>query len=145
MEDTEVSSQRTSLGRGRANETVEKVPEVNTSVAEDLGEAIPMTTDGGDPQQSGPQPDTIPETNAAPGLDKQPSLKEGGGASAASVTSTNSEAPNALEEALQRASIVVEHHTLMGAVVEKVQSAKSGPNKAFTSLLTGFEVCDVMF
>ena len=32
----------------------------------------------------------------------------------------------------------------MGTVVEKVQSAKSGLNEAFTSLLTGFEVCDVM-
>ena len=50
-----------------------------------------------------------------------------------------------LREALQRASVVEEHHTLMGAVVEKVQSAKSGLNEAFTSLLTGFEVCDVIF
>ena len=51
---------------------------------------------------------------------------------------------NALEEALQRASIMDEHRTLMGAVVEKVLSAKSGLNKAFTSLLTGFEVCDII-
>ena len=48
-------------------------------------------------------------------------------------------------EALQRVSIVEEHHTLMGVVVEKVQSAKSGLNEAFTGLLTGFEVCDVIF
>jgi hypothetical protein len=121
------------------------VPKVNTSVAENLGEATPMTTDGGDPQQSRPQPDTIPETNTAPGGDKQPSLKEGGGVSAPSATSTNLEAPNALEEALLCASIVVEHRTLMGAMVEKVQSAKCGLNEAFTSLLTGFEVCDIMF
>ena len=32
----------------------------------------------------------------------------------------------------------------MGMVVEKIQSTKSGLNEAFTSLLTGFEVCDVM-
>ena len=38
-----------------------------------------------------------------------------------------------------------EHRTLMGVVVEKVQSAKSGLNEAFTSLLTCFEVCDVIF
>ena len=38
-----------------------------------------------------------------------------------------------------------EHRTLMGVVVEKVQSAKSGLNEAFTSLLTGFEVGDVIF
>ena len=69
---------------------------------------------------------------------------EGGGASAPSATSTNPEAPNTLVEALQRASIMEEHRTLMGAVVEKVQSAKSGLNEAFASLLTGFKVCDVM-
>ena len=28
---------------------------------------------------------------------------------------------------------------------EKVQTAKSGLNEAFTSLLTSFEVCDVIF
>ena len=33
----------------------------------------------------------------------------------------------------------------MGAVVERVQSAKSGLHEAFTSLLRGFEVCDVIF
>ena len=37
-----------------------------------------------------------------------------------------------------------EHCTLMGVVVEKVQSAKSGLSEAFTSLMTGFEVSDVM-
>ena len=54
--DAEVLSQRAYLDRGGANEDVEKVPEVNTSVAEDVGEATPMTTDGGDPHQSGAQP-----------------------------------------------------------------------------------------
>ena len=47
-----------------------------------------------------------------------------------------------LREALQRASVVEEHRTLLGTVVEKVQSAKSGLNEAFTSMLTGFEVSD---
>lgn len=32
----------------------------------------------------------------------------------------------------------------MGVVVEKIQSAKSELNEAFTSLLTGFELCDVI-
>ena len=70
-------SQRTSPGHGGAGEAVEKAPEVNTSVAEYIGEATPMTTDGGDPQQSGPQPDTIPENNTAPGSGGQPPSKEG--------------------------------------------------------------------
>ena len=62
-----------------------------------------------------------------------------------SATSINPEAPDILMEALRRASVMEEHRTLMGTVVEKVQSAKSGLNEAFTSLLTGFEVCDVVF
>ena len=50
-----------------------------------------------------------------------------------------------MQEALQRASIMEEHRTLMGAVMEKVRSAKSGLTEAFNSLLTGFEVSDVIF
>ena len=79
------------------------------------------------------------------GSDKQPPSKVGGGASTPSAASTNLEAPNTLEEAPQSASVVEEYCTLMGAVMEKVQSVKNGLNEAFCSLLTGFEVCDVMF
>ena len=80
----------------------------------------------------------------APEWSEQPPSKEGG-ASAPAATSINPVAPNTLVEALRRASIVEEHRTLMGVVVEKIQSAKSGLNEAFTSLLTSFEVCDVIF
>ena len=54
MDDTEVLSRRTSPGRGGVGEAVEKAPEVNTSVTEDIGEATPMTTNGGDPNNPGP-------------------------------------------------------------------------------------------
>ena len=60
------------------------------------------------------------------------------------MTSTNTEASNKLMDALQGASILEGHRNLMGTVVEKVQSAKSGLDEAFTSLLTRFEVCNVM-
>ena len=50
------------------------------------------------------------------------------------------EASDNLLEALRGASIDEEHHTIMSAVVKKVQSAKSGLTEACTSLLTGFEV-----
>ena len=103
-----------------------------------------METDDGGPDQSGPQPNTIPEAHMAPGSSEQPPSTEGG-APAPTATATNPEAPNPLMDALQRASVVEEHRTLMGMVVERVQSAKSGLNEAFTSLLTGFEVCDVIF
>jgi hypothetical protein len=46
-------------------------------------------------------------------------------------------------EALRGASIVDEHRVLMGTVIEKVQSVKSGLNEACNNLLTGFEVSHV--
>ena len=36
-----------------------------------------------------------------------------------------------------------EHRVLMGTVIERVQSAKSGLTEACNSLLTGFEVSNV--
>ena len=46
-------------------------------------------------------------------------------------------------EALQGASVMDEHRVLMGTVIGKVQSAKSGLNEACSNLLTGFEVSDI--
>ena len=56
------------------------------------------------------------------------------------VTSVQPEAPDNLLEVLNSASIDEEHHTIMSAVIQKVQSAKSGLTEACASLLTGFEV-----
>ena len=52
--------------------------------------------------------------------------------------------PDILMNMLRQASVSEDHRALMGTVVEKVLSAKSGLNEAFTSLLRGFEVCTVM-
>ena len=60
------------------------------------------------------------------------------------MTSVHPEAPDTLLEALQDASIVEEHRILMGTGVERVQSPKSGLTEACASLLTGFEVCDII-
>ena len=49
-------------------------------------------------------------------------------------------APDNLMEALRGASVMDEHRVLMSAVIEKVQSVKSGLNEACTNLSTGFEV-----
>ena len=58
------------------------------------------------------------------------------------VTSVKPEAPDKLLEALRGASIVDEHRILMGMVIERVQSVKSGLTEACSSLLTDFEVSD---
>ena len=56
------------------------------------------------------------------------------------MTSVTPEASDSLLEALRGASMDDEHRTLMGAVIQKVLSAKGGLTEACTSLLTGFEV-----
>ena len=56
------------------------------------------------------------------------------------VTSMHPEAPDNLLEALRSASIDEEHRAIMSAVIQRVQSAKSGLIEACASLLTGFEV-----
>ena len=57
------------------------------------------------------------------------------------AASVQPEALDNLLEVLNGASIDEEHRTFMSAVIQKVQSAKSGLTEAYTSLLTGFEVC----
>ena len=117
-------------------------PEDDTSAAGHMGGQIPMETGDGGHTQFGPQPNTILEARMAPESGKQPPSK-GGGATILPVTCIDPEAPDTLLEALQGASIVEEHRILMGTVVERVQSAKSGLTEACASLLTGYEVCDV--
>ena len=114
-------------------------PEGDASAAGHMGEQIPLDTGDGGHIQFGPQPNTIPESHTAPESGKQPPSKEGG-APIPPVTFVHPGAPDNLLEALRCASIVDEHHVLMGMVIERVQSAKSGLTEACTSLLTGFEV-----
>ena len=62
------------------------------------------------------------------------------GKTVAPVASVQPEAPDNLLEALNGASIEEEHRTVMSAVIQKVELAKSGLTEACSSLLTGFEV-----
>ena len=50
-----------------------------------------------------------------------------------------------LKDLLGRASISEEHHTLMGTVIERISSAESGLHEVVRSLVTGFEVREVMY
>ena len=92
--------------------------------------------------QFGHQTNTIPETHMASESGEQPPLKEGG-APPPPVAPVHPGAPDDLIGALRSASVVDEHRVLMGAVIENVQSAKSGLNEACSNLLTGFEVSDI--
>ena len=61
------------------------------------------------------------------------------------AVSRNPEASDTLMDMLRYSSVSEEHRTLMGTVVERIQSAKSGLNEAFMGLLRGFEVHNVVF
>ena len=89
--------------------------------------------------KSGPGLDTAPEPSVVPKSGSRPPRKKGKPTTL--VTSVQLEAPDNLLETLNGASIDEEHRTVMSAVIQKVQSAKSGLTEACTSLLTGFEVC----
>ena len=103
-----------------------------------------MGADGGGHLEFGSQPDTVPETNTAPESGKQ-HLSAGGDMPVPPATSVQPEALDALLSAPKSASIVDEHRALMGVVIEKIQSAESGLNEAYISLIRGFEVCFMRF
>ena len=50
-----------------------------------------------------------------------------------------------LKDLLGRASISHEHRALMGTVIERISSAESGLYEVVRSLLTGFEVREMMY
>ena len=83
-------------------------------------------------------PDSAPEATVAPESGGQPLRKKG--KTATPAASVQPEVPDNLLEALNGASIEEEHRTVMSAVIQKVQLAKSGLTEACSSLLTGFEV-----
>ena len=50
-----------------------------------------------------------------------------------------------LRDLLEKAAISEEHRTLMGMVIERISSTESGLHEALMSLLTGFEVREMMY
>ena len=139
VHNTEASSQK-DPGQGGEEKTMKAAPGGQTSGAGHVGEKIPMGDDGGGHPEFGSQPDAIPEIYAAPESSRQPP-SAGGGVPVPSATSVQLEVSDALLVALKSASIIDEHRALMGAVIEKIQSAESGLNEACISLIKGFEVC----
>ena len=104
----------------------------------DLPDSRPKGDEAPEGSKSGPGLDTEPEPSVVPESGRRPPRKKGKPMTPAA--SVQPEAPDSLLEALNGASIEEEHRTVMSAVIQKVQSAKSGLTEACASLLTGFEV-----
>ena len=105
----------------------------------DLPDSRPKGGKAPEGSKSGPGPDTTPEPTTVPESGRRCLRKKGTPTTLAA--SVQPETPDNLLEVLNGASINEEHRTVMSAVIQKVQSAKSGLTEACTSLLTGFEVC----
>lgn len=124
--------------------------EVLSHEAPGRGETVPEAPQGGLPDSGsrgdkapessefGPQPNTMPEPPLVPGSGRRPPSKRG--EAPVPVTSVHPEALDNLLGELRSASIDEEHRTIMSAVIQKVQSAKSRLTEAYASLLTDFEV-----
>ena len=104
----------------------------------DLPDSRPKGGKAPEGSKSGPGPDIALELPAVPESDRRRLHKKG--KPTLPATSIHPEALDNLLEALNNASINEEHRTVMSAVIQKVQLAKSGLTKACRSLLTGFEV-----
>lgn len=126
-DDSEVSSRRVPLDQG----TKEAVPEGGPPTIRDS-----RADDNEGPGLSGSQPTVILEAG-----EQIPSKDD----CAPGAVSGNPNTPDILRDMLRKASFSGEQRTLMGTVIEKISSAKSGLNETFMSLLKGFEVCDIMF
>ena len=105
----------------------------------DLPDSRPKGDEAPEGSKSSPVPDSVLEPTVVPKSGRRPLRKKG--KTATPVASVQPEVPDNLLEALNGASMKEEHRTVMSAVIQKVQSAKSGLMEACTSLLTGFEVC----
>ena len=120
----------------------QKVPSQEEVVLEAPQGDLPDSRRKGDKtpkgSESGLEPDTAPDPLAVPGSGRRPPSKSG--KMPVPVTSVHPEASDNLLEALRSASIDEEHRTIMSAVIQKVQSAKSRLTEACASLQTGFEV-----
>ena len=142
-DDAEVSSL---MGPGQegAGKTARAAPAGQIPAAGHTWEGTATGTVGGGRLEFDSRPDTVPETGRAPESGRKPSSTEGG-APVPPATSVQPEVPNALLVALKGASIIDKHRALMGAVIEKIQSAEGGLNESCISLIKGFEVLKVRY
>ena len=128
-DDTEVLSRQV-LSQ---EEVILEAPQGDLPDSRSKGDETPQGSKSGSRPDTTLEPSKVPESGGGP-----PSKRSKSAMSAASV---QPEAPDNLLEVLNRSSINEEHRTVMSAVIQKVQSAKSGLTETCTSLLTGFEVC----
>ena len=100
--------------------------------------------EAGDPEVSSrrvsPNPAGPEGSHMAPQIPPRPTFEKGHRTSPAPSSARSEE----LKDLLGRASISEEHRALMSTVIERISSTESGLHEAVSSLLTGFEVREIM-
>ena len=106
--------------------------------------AVPPS-EAGDPEVSSRRVSLNPagaeDSYVAPQGSPCPAIQRGHGTSLA----PSGARPEELKILLGRASISEEHRALVGTVIERISSAESGLQEVVRSLLTGFEVREIMY
>ena len=100
---------------------------------------ISLPHEAGDPEVSSWRSPVLPEpeANTSAALSPERSAPTGGNKKGPAQSGNR---PDTLMGLLERAAVSEDHRSLMSMVLEKISSATSGLNEAFTSLLKGFEV-----
>ena len=95
--------------------------------------------EAGDPEVSSRRSPDLPkpEANTSAALSPERSAPTGGDKKGPAQFGDRQDTLTGL---LEQAALLEDHRSLMGTVLEKISSATSGLNEAFTSLLKGFEV-----
>ena len=109
--------------------------EANTSAAEDPGEKPILDTEETGQENVHSPPRLSPEHTMPPEAQVQSPTGDRVNRSPPAPPTTGCPA---IGEALSRASLSEEHRTLMGAVLQSIQSVDSGLKEAFNGLLTSF-------
>ena len=118
MGDADVESQK---GPGQ-EEVAPEAPQGDLPDSRSKGDETPQGSKSGSRPDTAPEPSKVPESGGFPPSKRsKPTVP---------VTPVQPEALDNLLEALQGTSIDEEHRAIMSAVVQKVQSAKSGLTEA---------------
>ena len=94
----------------------------------------------GDPEVSSWRSPDLPRPEASTSAALSPERSAPTGGDKKGPTQS-SDRPDTLTGFLEQAALLENHRSLMSTVLEKISSATSGLNEAFTSLLKGFVVC----
>ena len=121
--------------------TTEGQGEETPQAAEDQGENTPLVAEEEGQRDAQSPPRTSPEHDVPLELPAQSPIRDRAGRSPPVPPMIGWPV---MEEALASAPISEDHRTLIGAVLQGIQSIDSGLKEAFNGLLTGFKVSHVI-